>query len=151
MLIVDVLSVKEHPRKVLLGLLPNECDVLCTHPMFGPDPENNGWHGLNFVYERTHIDGVILNPTNKLSHQMTETYANSSDDEDPYFIELRPNAFDRINENSHAHNEGKYCMKCFLSIWEEEGCCMVAMSSAKHDTYASNSQFITHLMGQMLG
>ena len=36
-LIVDVLSVKEHARQVLLDLLPEECDILCTHPMFGPD------------------------------------------------------------------------------------------------------------------
>ena len=77
-LIVDVLSVKEHPRKVLLELLPKECDILCTHPMFGPDSGKNGWHGLNFVYERTRIDGGILNPTNKFSHQMTETFADST-------------------------------------------------------------------------
>ena len=119
--------------------------------MFDSDSGKNGWHELNLVYERTHIYEVIFDPTNKLSHQMTETYANSSDDEDPYFIELRPNAFDRINENSHAHNEGKYCMKCFLSIWEEEGCCMVSISCANHDTYAANSQFITHLMGRIMG
>ena len=82
-LIVDVLSVKEHPRKVLLDILPKECDILCTHPMFGPDSGKNGWHGLNFVYERTRIDGVIFDPTNKRSHQMMETYAESSDEKDP--------------------------------------------------------------------
>jgi hypothetical protein len=27
------LSVKEHPRKILLDNLPEECDVLCTHPV----------------------------------------------------------------------------------------------------------------------
>lgn len=32
-LIVDVLSVKEHPRNILLKHLPNECDILCTHPV----------------------------------------------------------------------------------------------------------------------
>lgn len=31
-LIVDVASVKEHPREILLDLLPQECDILCTHP-----------------------------------------------------------------------------------------------------------------------
>lgn len=36
-LIVDVLSVKEHARNILLKHLPEECDILCTHPMFGPD------------------------------------------------------------------------------------------------------------------
>lgn len=32
-LIVDVLSVKEHPRNILLKHLPEECDILCTHPV----------------------------------------------------------------------------------------------------------------------
>ena len=31
-LIVDVASVKEHPRNIMLDLLPEECDILCTHP-----------------------------------------------------------------------------------------------------------------------
>ena len=34
-LIVDVLSVKEHPRRVMLNSLPDQCDILCSHPMFG--------------------------------------------------------------------------------------------------------------------
>ena len=36
-LFVDVLSVKEFPKSLLLRELPPECDILCTHPMFGPD------------------------------------------------------------------------------------------------------------------
>jgi prephenate dehydrogenase len=39
----------------------------------------------------------------------------------------------------------------FLSIWEEEGCRMVPMSCRDHDAYAANSQFVTHLMGRILG
>eukprot|EP00957_Ditylum_brightwellii_P130269 9937284-Ditylum_brightwellii.AAC.1 len=62
-LLVDVLSVKEHPHQVMLDLLPPDCDILCTHPMFGRDSGANGWHGLNFVYKCNHIDGVILNPS----------------------------------------------------------------------------------------
>ena len=85
--------------------------------MFGTDSEKNGWHGLNFVYERTRIDGVIFGPTNKRSHQMIETYADSSNDKEPYFIELRPNAFDRTYENSKAHIEVKARMERYLSIW----------------------------------
>jgi hypothetical protein len=26
-------------------------DVLCTHPMFGPDSGKSSWKGLNFMYE----------------------------------------------------------------------------------------------------
>jgi hypothetical protein len=39
----------------------------------------------------------------------------------------------------------------FLSIFEEEGCRMVELSCADHDTAAANSQFITHLVGRILG
>lgn len=36
-LIVDVLSVKSHPKNVLLQLVPEQHELLLTHPMFGPD------------------------------------------------------------------------------------------------------------------
>jgi prephenate dehydrogenase len=42
-LVVDVLSVKEHARQVMLDVLPPECDILCSHPMFGPDSGKDGW------------------------------------------------------------------------------------------------------------
>ena len=74
-----MLSVNYQPRKVIIGLLPKECYILCTHPMFGPDSRNNLWRGFNFVYERNHIDGVFFGPINKRYHQMTETYADSYD------------------------------------------------------------------------
>ncbi|KAF8397186.1 hypothetical protein HHK36_016093 [Tetracentron sinense] len=54
-LFADVLSVKEHPRDLLLQELPEEADVLCTHPMFGPESGKHGWRDLPFVYERVRI------------------------------------------------------------------------------------------------
>ncbi|KAH9767328.1 Arogenate dehydrogenase 1 [Citrus sinensis] len=54
-LIADVLSVKEYPRNVLLQVLPEEVDVLCTHPMFGPESGQNGWKDFAFVYEKVRI------------------------------------------------------------------------------------------------
>lgn len=54
-LFVDVLSVKEYPRDLLLQVLPEEADVLCTHPMFGPESGREGWKGLPLVYERVRI------------------------------------------------------------------------------------------------
>lgn len=54
-LFVDVLSVKEYPRDILLKVLPEELDVLCTHPMFGPESGKNGWKDLAFMYERVRI------------------------------------------------------------------------------------------------
>ncbi|CAK0753242.1 hypothetical protein CVIRNUC_002206 [Coccomyxa viridis] len=54
-LFVDVLSVKEFPKRLMLSSLPPEVDILCTHPMFGPDSGKGSWQGLNFMYERVRI------------------------------------------------------------------------------------------------
>ncbi|KAJ1401145.1 Prephenate dehydrogenase [Sesbania bispinosa] len=54
-LFVDVLSVKEHPRDLLLQVLPEESDILCTHPMFGPVSGKDGWKDLTFVYDKVRI------------------------------------------------------------------------------------------------
>jgi len=100
-LIVDVLSVKMHPRKVMVELLPPECDILCTHPMFGPESGGHGWNGLTFVYEKTRISD-----------------------------------FQRC--------------EAFLDIFQSERCKVVEMSAEMHDSYSSNNQFVTHLMGRVL-
>ncbi|KAL6785441.1 AGD1 [Auxenochlorella protothecoides x Auxenochlorella symbiontica] len=50
-LFVDVLSVKEFPKQAMLRMLPADADILCTHPMFGPDSGQGSWSGLNFMYE----------------------------------------------------------------------------------------------------
>lgn len=55
-LFVDVLSVKVFPKQLLLNHLPSEMDILCTHPMFGPDSGKNSWSGLNFQYEMVRIN-----------------------------------------------------------------------------------------------
>eukprot|EP00903_Cladosiphon_okamuranus_P012334 g11563.t1 len=101
-LVVDVLSVKMYPRQTLLENLPADTDILCTHPMFGPESGANGWAGLPFVY-------------------------------------------DRVRSMDHGRTAD------FLSIWEGERCKMVEMSCELHDKYAANTQFITHLMGRILG
>ncbi|CAK9232904.1 unnamed protein product [Sphagnum jensenii] len=56
-LFVDVLSVKEFPQKLFLQVLPQEFDVLCTHPMFGPESGKSSWVGLPFVYDKVRIGG----------------------------------------------------------------------------------------------
>ena len=55
LLIVDVLSVKEHPREVLIKTTPPNVDILATHPMFGPESGKHGWEGLPFVYDPVRI------------------------------------------------------------------------------------------------
>lgn len=54
-LFVDVLSVKEFPRDLFLNYLPAEFDILCTHPMFGPQSGKDSWVGLPFVYDKVRI------------------------------------------------------------------------------------------------
>jgi prephenate dehydrogenase len=137
-LLVDVLSVKEHARDILLKYLPPECDILCTHPMFGPDSGRNGWNNLNFVYEKTRVDKVVFDP-DALSASKNGTFWDAG------------GRRHSIHEDSEAHIESIDRVERFLSIWEEEGCRMVPMSCKAHDEYAANSQFITHLMGRILG
>jgi len=131
MLVVDVLSVKEHPKQVMLDILPESCDILATHPMFGPDSGKNSWRGLNFVYERVRVKGII-DPENRESHSSGPEASAST----TFFDAEYAAGIDRLER--------------FLSIWEEEGCRMVEMKCDDHDAYASNSQFITHLVGRIL-
>eukprot|EP00192_Tetraselmis_astigmatica_P010924 CAMPEP_0117655248 /NCGR_PEP_ID=MMETSP0804-20121206/4180_1 /TAXON_ID=1074897 /ORGANISM="Tetraselmis astigmatica, Strain CCMP880" /LENGTH=344 /DNA_ID=CAMNT_0005461591 /DNA_START=48 /DNA_END=1082 /DNA_ORIENTATION=+ len=56
-LFVDVLSVKEFPKRLFLNTLPREFDILCLHPMFGPDSGRNQWTDLPLMYDRVRISG----------------------------------------------------------------------------------------------
>lgn len=57
-LVMDVLSVKQHPKELLLDLqnVPPSADILLTHPMFGPESGKHGWDGLPMVYETARVD-----------------------------------------------------------------------------------------------
>ncbi|KVI00515.1 arogenate dehydrogenase 2, chloroplastic-like [Cynara cardunculus var. scolymus] len=54
-LFVDVLSVKEFAKDLFLQILPSDFDILCTHPMFGPESGKNIWKNLPFVYDKVRI------------------------------------------------------------------------------------------------
>eukprot|EP01127_Copromyxa_protea_P004894 TRINITY_DN1471_c0_g1_i2.p1 TRINITY_DN1471_c0_g1~~TRINITY_DN1471_c0_g1_i2.p1 ORF type:complete len:725 (-),score=190.91 TRINITY_DN1471_c0_g1_i2:62-2236(-) len=54
-LIVDVLSVKVHPYQIMKKLVHESCDVLCSHPMFGPDSGKDSWVGLPFMYHKIRV------------------------------------------------------------------------------------------------
>jgi len=54
-LFCDVLSVKQFPKQLFLQLLPSNFDILCLHPMFGPDSGKNSWQDLPLVYDRVRI------------------------------------------------------------------------------------------------
>ena len=154
-LIVDVLSVKEHARNIMLKHLPEECDILCTHPMFGPDSAKHGWAGQKFVYERTRADKVLLDPntpglTTHYRRQLEDIESDDNDSESGLFVDEQGISHD-MHENSESHVVAMDRIERFLSIWEEEGCSMIALSCKEHDEFTANSQFITHLMGRILG
>lgn len=48
-LIMDVSSVKLKPIALMEQYLPKTCEIVGTHPLFGPQSGKNGIHGLNFV------------------------------------------------------------------------------------------------------
>lgn len=51
--LIDVLSVKMHPKHIFEKHLENsQTQVLLTHPMFGPDSAKNGFVGLPIVLEQ---------------------------------------------------------------------------------------------------
>ncbi|KAD4180187.1 hypothetical protein E3N88_28788 [Mikania micrantha] len=54
-LFVDVLSVKEFAKDLFLQILPSDFDILCTHPMFGPESGKHSWKDLPFVYDKVRI------------------------------------------------------------------------------------------------
>ncbi|KAJ8598448.1 hypothetical protein CTAYLR_006846 [Chrysophaeum taylorii] len=58
-----------------------------------------------------------------------------------------PFVFDRVRIRDDAIDR---CER-FLCIFESEGCRMVELGCRQHDVYAANSQFLTHLVGRMLG
>lgn len=58
-----------------------------------------------------------------------------------------PFVFDRVR----IHDDAVDRCERFLSIFEGEGCRMVELPCRQHDIFAANSQFLTHLVGRMLG
>jgi len=146
-LIVDVLSVKEHPRQIMIDILPKECDIMCAHPMFGPDSGGESWKDLNFVFERTRIDGAIMDQ----QHETDPSADNKRIRSSLLKASRGVSTVHLLEDETDSHIEGVDRMERFLSIWEEEGCNMVELSCKDHDYYAASSQFLTHLTGRILG
>ncbi len=49
-LVMDTCSVKVHPARAMMKILPSDVDILATHPMFGPDSGKDGIQGLPLVF-----------------------------------------------------------------------------------------------------
>ena len=54
-LIVDVCTIKGEPKTLLSELVPEDADILCTHPMFGPESAPSSWQAQPFVYEQVRV------------------------------------------------------------------------------------------------
>lgn len=48
-MVIDVASVKIKPIELMKKYLPDTCEIVGTHPLFGPQSGKNGIEGLNFV------------------------------------------------------------------------------------------------------
>lgn len=49
-LVMDTCSVKIYPASVMEKILPQEIEIIATHPMFGPDSGKDGITGLPLVF-----------------------------------------------------------------------------------------------------
>jgi arogenate dehydrogenase (NADP+) len=134
---------------IYLSPVPLEADILCCHPMFGPISGKNGWTDLRFIYEKTRVNKTILDhPDGSQEQEGKKALSRVAR------LSVKSIALTTIineEDNRDLRKEGLDRMERFLSIWEEEGCAMKAMSCKDHDMYAAKSQFITHLMGRVLG
>ena len=55
-LVVDVCSVKVKPQEILQRLLPPSCEILATHPLFGPNTTSDGIAGKKIMMYPARID-----------------------------------------------------------------------------------------------
>jgi len=55
-LVMDTCSVKVHPSRAMMRILPENVDILATHPMFGPDSGKDGISGLPLVFSPLRMD-----------------------------------------------------------------------------------------------
>ena len=56
-LIIDVCPLSSHPKSILLQSLPNDADIICSNPMFGPSStsSDNSWDGQPYIFEKVRI------------------------------------------------------------------------------------------------
>jgi prephenate dehydrogenase len=95
--VVDICSVKMHPKKVMLERLPETCEIICTHPNFGPESyrlNNYSTRNLNLIIEFVRCSTVtkrqILSFLQKLDVNVILLDAKSHDKEIgvPHFISM---------------------------------------------------------------
>ena len=60
-LIIDTCTVKDYPIKQMQENLPSDCEILGTHPMFGPDSASETLYGAKIVLTRVRISDERYN------------------------------------------------------------------------------------------
>lgn len=93
-LIVDVCSVKEYPVEIMKKNLPDNVDMLATHPMFGPDSTMNGkvFKDLKFIWSKVRVR----------DNNRVDMFLNFWDELGCVLIELSPSEHDRQAAYTHA-------------------------------------------------
>lgn len=100
--IVDVLSVKTHPKQILLTKAPASSSILCTHPMFGPESGKYSWRGLPMMYEKVRM-------VSNEQAQVADTFLRIFENEMCRMLELTCEAHDEFAASSQflAHFTGR--------------------------------------------
>lgn len=84
-LVMEVCSVKVLPAKWLQSYLPQEIEIMATHPMFGPDSAKEGTKDLQWVICPLRISSERLNQVknilNQLSVKIIETTPEDHDEQ----------------------------------------------------------------------
>lgn len=93
LVIVDVLSVKTHPKQLLLKELPASSSILCTHPMFGPESGKYSWRGLPMMYEKVRV-------LSSAHAQIMESFLRIFEDEMCRMLELSCESHDEFAASS---------------------------------------------------
>lgn len=107
-LFVDVLSVKEFPKHLLLQVLPTEFDILCTHPMFGPQSGKASWKNLPLVFDKVRIGQGTRD-------KRCEKFLNIFRSEGCRMVEMSCEEHDRYAASSQfiTHTVGRFVLSLF--------------------------------------
>jgi len=78
-------------------------DILCTHPMFGPDSGKGSWAGLNFMYEKVRVGA------SKERQKRVDTFIDFFKDEGCRMVEMSCEEHDRAAASTQfiTHSVGR--------------------------------------------
>jgi hypothetical protein len=159
--------------------LPENFDILCTHPMFGPESGKHSWEGLTFMYEKVREHGAQRMGNSAMSsEQRMDAFLRVWQDEVcaprlptrplhrpcPIMPCLRDTRMSQItlgkqvglhhlspSLRSSTPSPQRCVRRPDRGGVRTQGCNMVEMTCEEHDRLAASSQFITHTVGRVLG